>query len=552
MKGKKILQLATASAVLTGVISANSLPLQSLLTNGRTGQTAFAADSDIYTTYDFESSISGWDARGGATVEKSSTAYQGSGALSVSGRTDAWNGCQLTLDTTTFAAGTSHAFSVAVSPAGTAYVEMMLSLQYTANEETQYAHIASASVAGGKWAVLSSSEFAIPAGASDPVLYVETTKGSTSFFVDNVVLGKAGCVKTSNPVGKGVGDLDGDGAITGLDLALMKRCLFDEKLSQPATSDVDASGSFDYGDRTMLQEYLLGKVKSFPTPPEPPVSDFDYDENLQFHAMPDSYKNVCSQRGKIVDESYTSSNDGQGTYAKVYLPYGYDQNDTSKKYNVFYLMHGGGENQETIFGKDAELDNILDHMIMNGDLEPTIVVTPTFNHGGDSKFYNELIRDLIPLVEGKYNTYAESTSLEDIKASRFHRGFGGFSMGSVTTWYCFLNLLDYVAYYMPLSGDCWVGNSADEKAQACVNAVKKSGYAPDEYFVFCATGNEDIAYPNIVPQVEAMKKYTDQFIYTSDLSKGNFYFLTCSYATHWWGYVVHYVYDILPYFFHES
>jgi len=52
------------------------------------------------------------------------------------------------------------------------------------------------------------------------------------------------------------------------------------------------------------------------------------------------------------------------------------------------------------------------------------------------------------------------------------------------------------------------------------------------------------------PQIEAMKALP-HFDYTSDFSKGNFYFLVAPGATHWWGYVRHYIYDALPYFFHE-
>ena len=52
------------------------------------------------------------------------------------------------------------------------------------------------------------------------------------------------------------------------------------------------------------------------------------------------------------------------------------------------------------------------------------------------------------------------------------------------------------------------------------------------------------------PQIEEMKKM-DQFVYTSDFSKGNFYYLVADGKTHWWGYVRHYIYDALPYFFHE-
>ena len=41
-----------------------------------------------------------------------------------------------------------------------------------------------------------------------------------------------------------------------------------------------------------------------------------------------------------------------------------------------------------------------------------------------------------------------------------HRAYGGFSMGSASTWAVLVNSLDIVAYYMPLSGDNWKQKAA--------------------------------------------------------------------------------------------
>lgn len=280
---------------------------------------------------------------------------------------------------------------------------------------------------------------------------------------------------------------------------------------------------------------------------EPQKSNYNYNSAITYHAAPDDYLNTCSQAGTIVNETYTGIRGSKSL--NVYLPYGYDPN---KKYNIFYLMHGGGENENTIFSSDVKLQNILDHMIMNGELEPLIVVTPTFNGTGSeaANFYEEFRASVIPFVEGKYSTYAKSTSAEDIAASRRHRGYGGFSMGGLSTWMCFANCLDICAYYMPLSGDYWYGNTAQDKADHLDEIITQSGLTTRDYFIFAATGSDDIAYPNLNPQIEAMKN-SSKYVYTSDFSKGNFYFLVAPGLTHWWGYVRHYVYDGLPNFFHE-
>jgi len=278
--------------------------------------------------------------------------------------------------------------------------------------------------------------------------------------------------------------------------------------------------------------------------PPKPISNFKYEAMMQYRDAPQQYLGRCQQQGKITRESYNGINGGNSLL--VYTPVGYDP---SQQYNIFYLMHGGGENEGTIFGPDVELQNILDHLIMNGELEPLIVVTPTFNKCEAQTFYKEFRESVIPFVEGKYSTYAKSTSKEDIAASRFHRAYGGFSMGSASTWAVVINCLDIVAYFMPLSGDNWEATGYG-KASSVADAVKKFGLKPDEFFIFAATGSEDIAYPNMNPQMDDMKKM-EPFIYTSDFSQGNFYYLVAPGKTHWWGYVKHYIYDALPSFFHE-
>lgn len=285
------------------------------------------------------------------------------------------------------------------------------------------------------------------------------------------------------------------------------------------------------------------------------------DEKI-YRPLPNEYKNICSKQGTIERLSYRWGNDTK--YFNVYLPYGYNQADTSKKYNVVYLMHGGGEDENLLFGgpgQNLELKVIIDNMIAKGDIEPAIFVTPSFYKGNNdvAGFPQELTTSVIPLVETKYNTYLKSSSAADMKASRDHRAFGGFSMGSVCTWYTFINCLDYIKYFMPLSGDCWaLGSTAGssrpaETAQYLADVVKKSGYkAPHDFKLFCATGSEDIAYPNMRPQIEAMKNYPNTFIYSSDIKNGNFYFMVANGGTHWWGYINQYIYNILPDLFQDN
>ena len=297
-------------------------------------------------------------------------------------------------------------------------------------------------------------------------------------------------------------------------------------------------------DLVSIHKYLKREIQHFPKASaqeeEKTSGSFVYDSAVQYHTAPGEYLEPCVQAGTITKETYTGI---RGTKSlNVYTPYNYDP---SKKYNIFYLMHGGGENENTIFSNDVRLGNMLDHMIMNGELEPMIVVTPTINGSGSEagNFWEEFRKDVVPFVEGKYSTYANEA---DLQASRMHRAYGGFSMGSLSTWCVADHDMDLVGYFMPLSGNNWEGMNTLTKE------IDSLGLKQNQYFFFCATGSEDLAYPNMRPEMEDLKGRTNYFNYTSDFSKGNFYFMVAENQTHWWGAVRHYVYDALPYFFHES
>ena len=226
----------------------------------------------------------------------------------------------------------------------------------------------------------------------------------------------------------------------------------------------------------------------------------------------------------------------------IYLPEGYDASNQAVKYDILYLMHGGGEDQDTLFGgpsQNTELKNIIDHCIKDQLIQPMIIVTPSFYNEGNQdmsfmaqNFYQELVNDIIPIVESKYHTYAKNICKEELIRTRDHRAFGGFSMGSACTWSVLMHSLEYFRYFMPLSGDCWAIEDKGglekptETAELLANAIKGQGYTKDDYYIFCATGDEDIAYPNLTPQIEAMKLLTDQFAYTENGIDGNFaYFI---------------------------
>ena len=229
----------------------------------------------------------------------------------------------------------------------------------------------------------------------------------------------------------------------------------------------------------------------------------------ELEEIPAAYFQPAEQAGTMVRldyttwESFTYEEKTQqlNKTAWVYLPYGYSDDNT---YNVFYFMHGGWSNETTQLGTDERpsyLKHVIDHAIADGEMQPMIIVCPTYNNtssedSGDyglaiqltDQYHNELLYDLMPAVEGKYSTYAEETTPEGFEASRDHRGFGGFSMGSVTTWRTFEHCLPYFRYFMPSSGNL----TTDARYMDAI--VDFYGYDWNDFFIFACSGTSDFAY----------------------------------------------------------
>ena len=183
----------------------------------------------------------------------------------------------------------------------------------------------------------------------------------------------------------------------------------------------------------------------------------------------------------------------------VYLPAGYDG---SEPYNVLYLMHGGGENEcywlvNDPTGKNTVL--MLDNIFFQGDVAPTIIVTPTTNIGevqgdeeeletkgadGCSWYWKELRETVIPLIETRYATFAQGdVSEENLIATRDHRAFAGFSMGSITTFSVTMHDVDIIAYF---------GNYSGAKTDANEFAATLNSEAFRDYpILFWYNGNGD-------------------------------------------------------------
>lgn len=257
--------------------------------------------------------------------------------------------------------------------------------------------------------------------------------------------------------------------------------------------------------------------------------------------IPDGYENPATQQGTLnkltydtwESFSYEQKSNKITKEAWVYLPYGYTDEE---EYNVFYLSNGGWSNETTLMGTDdnpKSFKNVIDNAIQDGNIKPLIIVLPTYNNtsendSGDyslaiqltNQFHNELVNDLIPAVESKYSTYAKDTTPQGLKESRDHRGFGGFSMGSVNTWNTFRYCLDYFRYFMPMSG------SYTTDGEYMADLVRQQGYSSQDFFIFAASGTDDFAYSAFKAQIMAMANNSGgMFKLAKNESEGNMSFL---------------------------
>lgn len=226
--------------------------------------------------------------------------------------------------------------------------------------------------------------------------------------------------------------------------------------------------------------------------------------------LPREMLKETAQKGEVRRFTYTTETyDPEGSRplekgAWVYLPYGYSD---EKKYNVLYLLHGGGVNEDWWFKMFPDTVTILDNMTAEKVCEPCIVVTPTYYRGEEAAdrnaeyitehFHLELRRDLIPAVESCFSTCAkEDVSDANLVKTRRHRAFAGLSLGSMTTYRAaFYNNFDLFSWYGPFSGCCGPKGDRDaeiERIQKTLADGESRGLPLD--YLFCCNGDKDIAY----------------------------------------------------------
>ncbi|MBN9657247.1 MAG: esterase family protein [Acidobacteria bacterium] len=182
----------------------------------------------------------------------------------------------------------------------------------------------------------------------------------------------------------------------------------------------------------------------------------------------------------------------------VYLPPNYEKN-TAARYPVLYLNHGGGDDDSKWSatgerGGSAHL--ILDNLIASGKAKPMIVVMPSTRGcasanpsapGKDDACTQEYLKDIIPLVDGRYRT----------RADRASRALAGLSMGGFVVLHTGMPHLDtFSELYVYSSGH--ISEATLRQFEENFASVLKDPATNDLFRVpyYMAAGETDIALKN--------------------------------------------------------
>ncbi len=224
---------------------------------------------------------------------------------------------------------------------------------------------------------------------------------------------------------------------------------------------------------------------------------------------------------------YDSPQLGMKRRLTVYTPAGYEQN-TQKRYPVFYLLHGMGGDEEAWIAL-GRASQILDNLIAQGKAEPMILVMTNGNASQEAA-PGETQYGLVPpttqlpkTMDGSFETaFTDVVSFIDktfrTKAEKKSRAIAGLSMGgfhSMHISHFYPDLFDYVGLFsaaiMPREG-------ADAPVYKDIEGqlAKQFQKAPKLYYI--AIGDKDFLYKANVDYRKLLdeKKYKYEYYETSE------------------------------------
>lgn len=199
--------------------------------------------------------------------------------------------------------------------------------------------------------------------------------------------------------------------------------------------------------------------------------------------------------GDISIKRYLSKASNSWREMYIYTPPGYNQ--STDKYPVLYLLHGGGEDQRG-WATQGKTNLILDNLIGEGKAKPMLIVMLDGNIGGSGglagfnenalkMFENELKLGAIPFVESNFRAGTGSQN----------RALAGLSMGGLQTLYAGVKNTEMFNYLGVFSSGWFTNNDALSSPHyefAKTNAASINTNL--KQFWISMGGEEDIAYKN--------------------------------------------------------
>ncbi|NJP98676.1 esterase, partial [Nonomuraea sp. FMUSA5-5] len=163
----------------------------------------------------------------------------------------------------------------------------------------------------------------------------------------------------------------------------------------------------------------------------------------------------AGQGGKVESMTYRSTVANADRTALVWTPPGYDP-DRAEPYPVFYLQHGGGQSY-TDWIEMGRAKQILDHLSLDGKLEPMVVV---MGNGNVPDFNKELLENIVPAARSHYHVSSDPA----------RQALAGLSMGGGQTFGVLKAYPGRFAYVAAFSAG--FGSATGVDAQAINNGTK--------------------------------------------------------------------------------